>query len=308
MPMPQTARPTLALLLLALLAATPLAAQGGGRIIGRVVDGAQGAPLAGAQVEVVDAAIHAVSALDGRYTLSGVSAGPVSIRVRMIGFAPKVVTGVVVAAGQTVVQDVSMVAEAVQLAEISVNAEAERGTVNRALEEQPMVSSYHTDFGRYAQAYGMPWLRQAVTKYLRRFHARSRRVYTPSAVTRSELLGLGLEHVEVWGRGVDTNVFHPGRRSQELREALGMGSRFTFVYVGRLAAEKRVDVVLEGFRQALTQLPRGVIHLVLAGTGPYEAQLRAAARRPRSASSAFWTAARSCRISTPTATPSCSPR
>src|SRR5215207_6264508 len=27
----------------------------------------------------------------------------------------------------------------------------------------PMVSSYHTDFGRYAEAYGLPWLRQSVT-------------------------------------------------------------------------------------------------------------------------------------------------
>ena len=54
----------------------------------------------------------------------------------MIGFAPKVVTGVVVEAGQTSAQDVALAAEAVQLAEISVSAESERGTVNRALEEQ----------------------------------------------------------------------------------------------------------------------------------------------------------------------------
>jgi phosphatidylinositol alpha 1,6-mannosyltransferase len=141
----------------------------------------------------------------------------------------------------------------------------------------PAVSSYHTDFGRYAQAYGMPWLRRAVTGYLRRFHRQSRRVYTPSSVAKADLVGLGIDQVEVWGRGVDPTVFHPHRRSQQLREALGMGSRFTFVYVGRLAAEKRVDVVLEAFRQATTLVPRGVIHLVIAGTGPYEAELRAAA-------------------------------
>jgi phosphatidylinositol alpha 1,6-mannosyltransferase len=141
----------------------------------------------------------------------------------------------------------------------------------------PLVSSYHTDFGRYAQAYGFAWLRPAVTGYLRRFHRRSRRVYTPSAVAKGELAALGLDDVEVWGRGVDTRVFHPARRSQELRERLGMGSRFTFVYVGRLAPEKRVDVVLDAFRQATAQVPRGVIHLVVAGTGPSEAELRAAA-------------------------------
>ena len=68
-------------------------------------------------------------------------------------------------------------------------------------------------------------------------------------MTRRELLDLGLTDVEVWGRGVDTAVFHPGRRSQTLRAELGMGSRFTFLYVGRLAAEKRVDFVLEAFRR-----------------------------------------------------------
>lgn len=131
-----TARGSLAALLLSLGILSPVAAQGQGRIIGRVVDDAQGAPIAGAQVELIDTAIRAVSALDGRYTLQGVPAGPVSVRVRMIGFAPKVVTGIVVTSGETVAQNISMTAEAVQLAEISVSAESERGTVNRALEEQ----------------------------------------------------------------------------------------------------------------------------------------------------------------------------
>src|SRR5690349_6572633 len=141
----------------------------------------------------------------------------------------------------------------------------------------PMVSSYHTDFGRYAESYGAPWLRPPVTGYLRRFHRRSVRVYTPSNVTRRELLDLGLDNVEVWGRGVDTSVFHPSRRRQGLRAELGMGSRFTFLYVGRLAAEKRVDFVLEAFRRASAMVPRGVMHLILAGTGPCEPELRAAA-------------------------------
>ena len=141
----------------------------------------------------------------------------------------------------------------------------------------PLVSTYHTDFGRYAEAYGAPWLRRTVTGYLGRFHRRSRRVYTPSQVTRRELLDLDLREVEVWGRGVDTSVFHPGRRSQTLRAELGMGSRFTFLYVGRLASEKRVDFLLEAFRRASTMVPRGVMHLILAGAGPCEPELKAAA-------------------------------
>ncbi|MFL5496478.1 MAG: TonB-dependent receptor domain-containing protein [Gemmatimonadales bacterium] len=133
MPTPSAVR---GFLLLASLSSSPLVAQGTGRIIGRVVDAEQGAPIAGAQVELLDAPIRGVSALDGRYTLAGVAAGPVSVRVRMIGYAPKTVTGIVVPAGGTVAQDISLPPEAVQLAEISVSAEAERGTVNRALDQQ----------------------------------------------------------------------------------------------------------------------------------------------------------------------------
>ncbi len=117
-------------------ASQPLVAQDVGRVVGRVVDAEQGAPVAGAQIEVVESNLITTSALDGRYALNPVPAGPVAIRVRMIGFAPKVVTGVVVPAGGTAVQDIALSASAVQLAEIEVSAEAERGTVNRALDEQ----------------------------------------------------------------------------------------------------------------------------------------------------------------------------
>jgi phosphatidylinositol alpha 1,6-mannosyltransferase len=140
-----------------------------------------------------------------------------------------------------------------------------------------MVSSYHTDFGRYAEAYGKSWLRGTVSSYLGRFHRRSRRIYTPSTVSRDDLMRLNVSDVEVWGRGVDAERFHPNRRSQEIRDRLGVGDRFTFLYVGRLAPEKRPEQIVEAFRLASALVPAGTIQLVIAGTGPLEAQLRAAA-------------------------------
>ena len=151
------------------------------------------------------------------------------------------------------------------------------GQISAARAGVPMVSSYHTDFARYAVAYGTSWLRGPVSSYLGRFHRRSRRVYTPSTASRDDLLRLNVSDTEVWGRGVDAELFHPGRRTQEMRAAFGMGSRFTFLYVGRLAAEKRADQVIHAFRLACESLPQGVIHLIMAGTGPREAELRSAA-------------------------------
>ena len=77
-----------------------------------------------------------MTAVDGRYLFERVPAGPVSLRARMIGYGPKVVTDIVVPEGGSVAQDIALSTEVVQLEEIAVTAEAERGTVNRALDEQ----------------------------------------------------------------------------------------------------------------------------------------------------------------------------
>ena len=138
----------------------------------------------------------------------------------------------------------------------------------------PIVTSYHTDFGRYTHAYGVPWLHSSVTAYLARFHRRGQRTYTPSEPARQDLLDMGVADVEVWGRGVDVQLFNPNKRSTPLREALGLTEKFVFVHVGRLAAEKNVHVVLDAFRQARKLLPRGSVHLLVAGSGPAEPELR----------------------------------
>lgn len=139
----------------------------------------------------------------------------------------------------------------------------------------PVVTSFHTDFGRYAAAYGVPWLAGSVRRYLGRFHARALRTYTPSIASRDEVRRLGARDVELWGRGVDTRVFTPERRSAELRRWLGLNGAFTVLYVGRLAPEKSVDMVLDGFTRAAAARPDLSLRLVIAGAGPSERQLRA---------------------------------
>lgn len=138
----------------------------------------------------------------------------------------------------------------------------------------PICTSYHTDFAKYTSAYGVPWLRGPVTRWITRFHARAERVFTPSVAAREDLRRLGLADVEVWGRGVDDVLFHPSHRSLALRQRLNLGNAFTFLHVGRLAPEKRVDVLLDAYARVERALPAGAVRLVIAGAGPSLAALR----------------------------------
>ena len=126
---------TLAVPLMIVSVPAGLSAQGTGRIVGRVLDGAHGTPIAGAQVSVAGTTLSTTTAMDGRYTLPAAPAGPVEIRVRRIGYGPKAVSGVAVPAGAAVEQDVTLTEEVLQLEAITVTASAERGSVTAAMDE-----------------------------------------------------------------------------------------------------------------------------------------------------------------------------
>lgn len=138
----------------------------------------------------------------------------------------------------------------------------------------PIVTSYHTDFGRYAQLYGFGRTGRWVEQYLGAMHRAADRTFTPSAAAKSSLAQLGVTAVDVWGRGVDLSTFRPDRRSADLRTRLGLQGAFTFLYVGRLAREKSVDVVLSAFRLLTERMGHKTLRLVVAGSGPEEPALR----------------------------------
>jgi hypothetical protein len=105
-------------------------------LVGRIIEEGSGAPIAGAQVGVAAGGAAVTSAIDGRYILMNVPAGPIAIAVRAIGYAPKTVSGVVVPAGGAASLDVTLTPQTVQLGEITVSVAVERGSVSEALDAQ----------------------------------------------------------------------------------------------------------------------------------------------------------------------------
>lgn len=122
---------------LSLIGSLPLQAQARtGRIVGKVVEVGGGVPLGGARVLVMGTALMATTRVDGRYAIADVPAGTVTLRVAMIGYAPKSVTEVIVKAGEATIQDIALAGQATQIEEISVTAEVAQGSVNSALDQQ----------------------------------------------------------------------------------------------------------------------------------------------------------------------------
>jgi TonB-dependent receptor len=107
-----------------------------GRITGRIIDAATGQGITAAGIQVVGTTIGTQSGVDGRYSIPMVPAGTVTLQVRRIGYGPKTITGLVVAANGAIEQDVTLKTAELQLAAVSVTATKEKGTVNDALNQQ----------------------------------------------------------------------------------------------------------------------------------------------------------------------------
>jgi glycosyltransferase involved in cell wall biosynthesis len=141
----------------------------------------------------------------------------------------------------------------------------------------PLVSSFHTDFPAYLAGYGLAGLERGAWNYLRAFHSRARLTFCPSTATRRQLLAAGFhDRIRLWPRGVDAGRFSPQHRSDRMRTQLAGGTDHLLLYVGRLAPEKRLDVLLSAWTRVHHALGAKVA-LAIVGDGPQAQELRARA-------------------------------
>ena len=132
-----------------------------------------------------------------------------------------------------------------------------------------MIAVYQTDIPAYARAYGWHGAGEAAAwRWLRRIHNAAERTLAPSTAVMNQLRAHGFERIWLWGRGVDLARFSPGKRSATLRRELAPDGVVLAGYVGRLATEKRVDLLA-----CVAALPG--VRLVVVGGGPAAAGLRA---------------------------------
>lgn len=137
----------------------------------------------------------------------------------------------------------------------------------------PVTSDFRTNFHAYSQHYGIGWLKRPILAYLRRFHNRTACTMVPTEALRRELAAEGFRDVQVVARGVDTQAFHPGARSEALRAQWGVQPATRVVAcVGRLASEKNLGLLVEAFEAM--QRVRADSRLLFVGDGPLRGALQ----------------------------------
>jgi glycosyltransferase involved in cell wall biosynthesis len=138
----------------------------------------------------------------------------------------------------------------------------------------PVSSGFHTNFHNYTRHYGLGWLQRPISGYLRAFHNRSDVTLVPTQKLAATLRLDDYQNVEVLARGVDTELFNPKRRSMALRAAWGLAEQqLLVIYVGRLAAEKNLSLVLSAYDAI--RIRRKEARLLLVGDGPLRPHLAA---------------------------------
>jgi glycosyltransferase involved in cell wall biosynthesis/predicted metal-dependent phosphoesterase TrpH len=134
----------------------------------------------------------------------------------------------------------------------------------------PLVGSYHTELTAYAALRSRDArVAGAMDLAIRSFYTSCDLVLSPSSASDEALEQIGVDggHLARWDRGVDTTRFDPSLRGQ-----LRLPGVLNVLYAGRITREKGSELLADAFLQARRRDPR--LHLVLAGGGPEQEQMR----------------------------------
>jgi UDP-2,3-diacylglucosamine pyrophosphatase LpxH/glycosyltransferase involved in cell wall biosynthesis len=136
----------------------------------------------------------------------------------------------------------------------------------------PVATGFHTNFHEYLEQYRLGGLEPAAKAWLKRFHSAADCTLAPSQELVTRLREEGFREVHLLGRGVDSVLFSPGKRCEALRASWGarMGVPVAIV-VGRVAAEKNLDLAMKAFQRMRQSVPD--LRCVVVGDGPVRVKL-----------------------------------
>ena len=132
----------------------------------------------------------------------------------------------------------------------------------------PVLCSVHTRFETYLRYYNMSFAEPLVEAWLRKLYRKCDALVAPSESFAQVLREQRMNYdIDIWSRGVDREIFNPGRRDIDWRRAQGLTDEPMVIgFLGRLVMEKGLDV----FSDAIDQLRRREVphQVMVIGEGP----------------------------------------
>ncbi|MBD9435652.1 glycosyltransferase family 1 protein [Pseudoxanthomonas sp. PXM03] len=136
----------------------------------------------------------------------------------------------------------------------------------------PVATGFHTRFDEYMRDYGVRFLQHTALRWMRRFHNGADATLVPTRELADFLQSQGFHRVVRLARAVDARHFSPSRRDATLRAAWGLGpDDLAVIYVGRIAAEKNLELSIRAFRRIQQLQPTA--KFVWVGDGPVRERL-----------------------------------
>ncbi|MEK7110421.1 MAG: glycosyltransferase [Patescibacteria group bacterium] len=138
----------------------------------------------------------------------------------------------------------------------------------------PLVGTDHTPMAQFAHYSPIKakWVERALVRYNAWFYGQCHYLTSPAKVILEELSRQGVTSPrQSLSNPIDTVAFRPvkdrrpGKRRFDLQP-------FTILYVGRVAAEKKIEIIIRAIAKAAPQIPN--LGFAIVGRGPDEERLR----------------------------------
>ena len=138
----------------------------------------------------------------------------------------------------------------------------------------PVFSIYHTHFISYMDFYFhhlpfmIPVSKFIIARLMRKIYNKCSRLFVPTSSIMDELEQLGIEskRMSVWGRGVNTDLFSPGKKDRDYLGKLGEQDKKTVLFVSRIVWEKDIETLSLIYKKIMQERPD--IQLMITGDGP----------------------------------------
>ncbi|MBC7884173.1 MAG: glycosyltransferase [Saprospiraceae bacterium] len=137
----------------------------------------------------------------------------------------------------------------------------------------PMLTIYHTHFISYIKYYleRFPAIIRSVTKWVakdqKKFYDNCDIIYIPTLHMVRELrsYGMSTQHMKIWSRGLNTEIFNPSRRNVESIHNYTGNNKKNVLFVSRLVWEKNLKTLVKIYNEAMSlDIP---CNFIIAGDG-----------------------------------------